>query len=221
MVWTALGQPASALVRTITVLVIACPHALGLAIPLVVSIATERAARGGILITDRMALEAMRTVDTVLFDKTGTLTEGRPVVTERRSPSAVPTRTTLLGLAAAAESESEHPLAKAIVGAARERGIDVPTRHGLHRLAGGRGHGAGRRAAASRSVARRCCRTHGLEPLAEAHEWQARGADRAARAGGRTRIGGRSEPGRQGAGRVAGGRRRPARARSPGRDDHR
>ena len=76
-----LGLPDEAVVRTITVLVIACPHALGLAIPLVVSIATERAARGGVLIKDRLALECMRTVDTVLFDKTGTLTKGRPTVT--------------------------------------------------------------------------------------------------------------------------------------------
>lgn len=79
--WSVLGVPDSALIRTITVLVIACPHALGLAIPLVVSIATERAAQGGVLIKDRMALEAMRTVDTILFDKTGTLTKGQPVVT--------------------------------------------------------------------------------------------------------------------------------------------
>src|SRR5690606_35121854 len=79
-VWLAFGTPASAVVRVITVLVIACPHALGLAIPLVVSIATERAARGGVLITDRRALERMRTVDTVLFDKTGTLTRGEPVL---------------------------------------------------------------------------------------------------------------------------------------------
>ena len=66
VVWTAIGLPDEAVVRTITVLVIACPHALGLAIPLVVSIATERAARGGVLIKDRLALESMRTVDTVL-----------------------------------------------------------------------------------------------------------------------------------------------------------
>jgi Cu2+-exporting ATPase len=72
--WTVLGTPEFAVVRVITVLVIACPHALGLAIPLVVSIATERAARGGVLIKDRLALERMRTVDAVLFDKTGTLT---------------------------------------------------------------------------------------------------------------------------------------------------
>ena len=79
--WSLLGQPDEAVVRTITVLVIACPHALGLAIPLVVSIATERAARGGVLIKDRLALESMRTVGAVLFDKTGTLTKGEPTVT--------------------------------------------------------------------------------------------------------------------------------------------
>ena len=81
VVWSLLGQPDDAVVRTITVLVIACPHALGLAIPLVVSIATERAARGGVLIKDRLALESMRTVGAVLFDKTGTLTKGEPTVT--------------------------------------------------------------------------------------------------------------------------------------------
>ena len=82
VVWgSARGQPEEAVIRTITVLVIACPHALGLAIPLVVSIATERAARGGVLIKDRLALESMRTVGAVLFDKTGTLTKGEPTVT--------------------------------------------------------------------------------------------------------------------------------------------
>ncbi|MCW2682355.1 MAG: copper-translocating P-type ATPase, partial [Blastococcus sp.] len=80
VVWSVLGTPESALVRVITVLVIACPHALGLAIPLVVSIATERAARGGVLVKDRAALERMRTIDTVLFDKTGTLTKGEPAL---------------------------------------------------------------------------------------------------------------------------------------------
>src|SRR5690606_27770257 len=69
VVWTAIGMPDDAVVRTITVLVIACPHALGLAIPLVVAIATERAARSGVLVKDRLSLEAMRTVDAVLFDK--------------------------------------------------------------------------------------------------------------------------------------------------------
>ncbi|WP_230671629.1 copper-translocating P-type ATPase [Rathayibacter sp. Leaf248] len=112
VVWVALGMPDTALVRTVSVLVIACPHALGLAIPLVVSIATEKAARAGILVTDRAALEAMRTVDTVLFDKTGTLTLGRPeVVDVLGAPES-------LALAAAVESDSEHPLAAAIVRAA-------------------------------------------------------------------------------------------------------
>ncbi|MDK9345291.1 HAD-IC family P-type ATPase [Propionibacterium freudenreichii] len=88
LVWSLLGQPSDAVVRTITVLVIACPHALGLAIPLVVSIATERAARGGVLVKDRLALESMRTVDTVLFDKTGTLTRGEPALTAVEAAAA-------------------------------------------------------------------------------------------------------------------------------------
>ncbi|MEY9211941.1 heavy metal translocating P-type ATPase [Thermobifida halotolerans] len=123
--WFLLGLPGDALTRTITVLVIACPHALGLAIPLVVSIATERAARGGVLIKDRMALENMRTADTVLFDKTGTLTKGSPTVT-RVAAAAGHDEEEVLALAAAAETDSEHPLAKAIAAAARHRGVDVP-----------------------------------------------------------------------------------------------
>lgn len=124
IVWTAIGMPDSAVVRTITVLVIACPHALGLAIPLVVSIATERAARGGVLIKDRLALESMRNIDTVLFDKTGTLTKGEPTVTAIE-PDAGHSETEVLALAAAAEAASEHPLAKAIVGAASHRGLPL------------------------------------------------------------------------------------------------
>ncbi|RKS09163.1 Cu2+-exporting ATPase [Nocardiopsis sp. Huas11] len=124
-VWTLLGTPDEALVRTITVLVIACPHALGLAIPLVVSIATERAARGGVLIKDRLALESTRTADTVLFDKTGTLTKGEPTVTHVEH-AAGRTGDEVLALAAAVEADSEHPLAKAIVRAAHDRGLDVP-----------------------------------------------------------------------------------------------
>ncbi|GAA4522308.1 heavy metal translocating P-type ATPase [Nonomuraea ferruginea] len=125
VVWALVGLPDSGIVRTITVLVIACPHALGLAIPLVVSIATERAARGGVLVKDRLALESMRTVDAVLFDKTGTLTKGEPTVTGIE-PVGGRGADEVLALAAAAESDSEHPLAKAIVGAARTRGLDVP-----------------------------------------------------------------------------------------------
>ncbi|MGJ9412840.1 heavy metal translocating P-type ATPase [Aeromicrobium sp. CF4.19] len=126
-VWALLGQPDNGVVRTITVLVIACPHALGLAIPLVISISTERAARGGVLVKDRLAMESMRTVDTVLFDKTGTLTKGEPTVT-----AVAPAEHTsldedgLLTLAAAAEADSEHPLARAIVRAASDRGLHVP-----------------------------------------------------------------------------------------------
>jgi P-type Cu2+ transporter len=125
VVWGILGQPEDAVIRTITVLVIACPHALGLAIPLVVSIATERAARGGVLIKDRLALESMRTVGAVLFDKTGTLTKGEPTVTAMATTGAR-TENELLAIAAAAESDSEHPLARAIVEAAHRRGLTVP-----------------------------------------------------------------------------------------------
>ncbi|WP_216694754.1 heavy metal translocating P-type ATPase [Dietzia psychralcaliphila] len=123
--WQLLGNSEQAVARAVTVLVIACPHALGLAIPLVVSIATERAARGGVLITDRLALEGMRTVDVVLFDKTGTLTKGAPAVT---GVEAVPgwTHDEVVRLSAAAESDSEHPLARAIVASAGDRELEVP-----------------------------------------------------------------------------------------------
>jgi Cu2+-exporting ATPase len=117
LVWALLGRLDDAVTRTVTVLVIACPHALGLAIPLVIAISTERAARAGILIKDRLALEQMRTVDVVLFDKTGTLTKGEPAVVDVATSDGVD-RDELLGLAAAIESESEHPIARAIVRAA-------------------------------------------------------------------------------------------------------
>ena len=116
-VWLALGEPDQAIERTVTVLVIACPHALGLAIPLVIAIATGLAARNGILVKDRLALERMRTVDTVLFDKTGTLTKGEPTVSGVAAVDGDTDR--LLRLAAAVEADSEHPLARAIVAAAR------------------------------------------------------------------------------------------------------
>src|SRR5699024_1298182 len=102
LVWSLAGSADIELQRVITVLVIACPHALGLAIPLVVAISTERAARGGVLVKDRAALERMRTVDTVLFDKTGTLTSGEHAVTG--VTSAVHDEREVLALAAAAES---------------------------------------------------------------------------------------------------------------------
>ncbi|WP_290805432.1 heavy metal translocating P-type ATPase [Herbiconiux sp.] len=125
LVWTLVGSPDDAVIRTITVLVIACPHALGLAIPLVVSIATERAAKAGILVKDRLALETMRTVDTVLFDKTGTLTMGRPAVVTVIAADGHD-EAEVLALAAAAEGDSEHPLGRAIVVAARMRELAIP-----------------------------------------------------------------------------------------------
>lgn len=171
--WSIWGTPENALIRTITVLVIACPHALGLAIPLVVSISTERAAKAGVLVKDRMALEQMRTVDAVLFDKTGTLTRGEPVVTHLRAASG--SEDDLLALAAAVEADSQHPLARAIVGAAADRGVRVPraedfrssTAVGVSGLVDGR-----RIAVGGPSL----LREHGLSPLPDAAAWEGGGA---------------------------------------------
>ena len=121
--WAILDDPDQAVTRTVSVLVIACPHALGLAIPLVVSISTGMAARNGILVKDRLALERMREIDVILFDKTGTLTKGSHTVTGVAAVDGDEDR--LLVLAAAAEADSEHPLARAIVEAARTRS-DIP-----------------------------------------------------------------------------------------------
>lgn len=135
IVWTLLGSVPEAVTRTVTVLVIACPHALGLAIPLVIAISTEQAARAGVLIKNRMALERMRTVDVVLFDKTGTLTMGEPGLLDvATAPGTEPDA--LLALAAAVESDSEHPVARAIVRAARDRGIAVTTATNFNSLTG-------------------------------------------------------------------------------------
>ncbi len=119
VVWSIIGSPSDAVVRTVTVLVIACPHALGLAIPLVIAISTEQAAQSGVLIKERMALERMRTIDAVLFDKTGTLTEGAHAVTGVATVEGI-SEGQLLAVAAAAEADSEHPLARAIVKAAED-----------------------------------------------------------------------------------------------------
>jgi len=131
--WSALGETGEAVERAVTVLVISCPHALGLAIPLVIAISTGVAARAGILVKDRLALERMRTVDTVLFDKTGTLTRGAPVVREVVGVG-VP-REEVLHLAAAVEASSEHPLARAIVDAARADG-EITTASAFRSTAG-------------------------------------------------------------------------------------
>ncbi len=122
--WTLAGRSDDAVVRTVTVLVIACPHALGLAIPLVISISSALAARAGILIKDRLALERMRTIDTVLFDKTGTLTRGQHAVTGVTGLGLAEAE--VLRLAAGVEADSEHPLARAIVAAAKASGEVAP-----------------------------------------------------------------------------------------------
>ncbi|MGH2731452.1 MAG: heavy metal translocating P-type ATPase [Actinomycetota bacterium] len=120
IVWSLLGSVDDGVVRTVTVLVIACPHALGLAIPLVVSLSTALSARAGILVKDRLALERMRSVDAILFDKTGTLTKGRHALAGVAGAGLEEDE--VLRLAGGVEADSEHPLARAIVAAARQRG---------------------------------------------------------------------------------------------------
>ena len=135
VVWTALGQPEEALIRTATVLVIACPHALGLAIPLVVAISTTLGARNGLLVKDRLALERAREVKVVIFDKTGTLTRGEPVVAGIVAAPGLD-EDALLALTAAVETDSEHPLARAVVRAAGERRLPPRGASAFESLAG-------------------------------------------------------------------------------------
>ena len=120
--WWLSGDKEHALIRTATVLIIACPHALGLAIPLVIAIATSLGARNGLLVKDRLALERARNLDIVIFDKTGTLTRGAPAVSDVAAAHGI-TEGDLIGQAAAVESSSEHPFAKAIVAEAKRRGV--------------------------------------------------------------------------------------------------
>ncbi|BCB90377.1 copper-translocating P-type ATPase [Phytohabitans suffuscus] len=139
--WWATGDLDEAVVRTVTVLVIACPHALGLAIPLVIALSTAVSAKAGILVKDRLALERMRTVDTVLFDKTGTLTKGAHKVTDVAGDPDT------LRLAAGVEADSEHPLARAIVAAADEPAAATDFRsltgRGVRATIGGTGYAVG------------------------------------------------------------------------------
>jgi len=134
LVWWSLGHVGAAVERTVTVLVIACPHALGLAIPLVIALSTAVSAKAGILIKDRLALERMRTIDVVLFDKTGTLTRGAHVVTGVAAAAGF-SDDDVLSLAGGVESDSEHPLARAIVSVARQRGR-IATGSGFRSLPG-------------------------------------------------------------------------------------
>ena len=120
--WWLAGDKEHALIRTATVLIIACPHALGLAIPLVIAISTSIGAQNGLLVKDRLALERARNLDMVIFDKTGTLTRGSPALSEiATAPGG--NENNLLADAAAVEANSEHPLAKAIVNEAKRRGL--------------------------------------------------------------------------------------------------
>lgn len=126
IVWTLLGAPGAFTVeRVVTVLVIACPHALGLAIPLVIAISTTLGARNGLLVRHRRALEEARRLDAVVFDKTGTLTRGEFRVVEI-TPRAPLTEAEALRLAAAVEHDSEHAIAQGIVKSAEERGLTLP-----------------------------------------------------------------------------------------------
>jgi Cu2+-exporting ATPase len=126
VVWLAVGAPIEfAIERLVTVLVIACPHALGLAIPLVIAISTTLGARSGLLVRDRRGLEEARLLDVIVFDKTGTLTLGEYRVVALRTLGGL-SESDALRLAAAVEQDSEHPVARAIVASARERGLDLP-----------------------------------------------------------------------------------------------
>ncbi|MFJ5958178.1 copper-translocating P-type ATPase [Paenarthrobacter sp. NPDC092416] len=176
--WTLLGSLPEAVTRMVTVLVIACPHALGLAIPLVIAISTEQAARAGVLIKDRIALERMRTIDVVLFDKTGTLTKGEPEVSSTATSDGDGTDD-LLALAAAVESDSEHPVARAIVRAAHHKGLQLPNATGFTSMTG-RGVRAtidGRTVQVGGPALLRELRLTEPESLAAAtREWMGRGA---------------------------------------------
>ncbi|WP_254766028.1 heavy metal translocating P-type ATPase [Salinilacihabitans rarus] len=126
LAWTAAaGFGLTTVERVVTVLVIACPHALGLAVPLVVAINTTMAANNGMLVRDRIAMEEARNLDTIVFDKTGTLTEGEQGVVDVATTGEWD-EDELLAVMAAAEGDSEHVIAAAIREAARERGLSVP-----------------------------------------------------------------------------------------------
>jgi Cu2+-exporting ATPase len=134
--WFLAGQAASFVIeRVVTVLVIACPHALGLAIPLVVAISTTLGARSGLLVRDRRGLEEAHNVTAVFFDKTGTLTRGESRVVEITARDGIG-QDEALALAAAVERDSEHTIARGIVKSAEERGLSIPTAEGFQAVPG-------------------------------------------------------------------------------------
>ena len=133
--WWFSGDNEHALIRTATVLIIACPHALGLAIPLVIAISTSLGAQNGLLVKDRLALELARSLDMVIFDKTGTLTRGSPALA---GVVAAPgsNESDLVAHAASVEANSEHPLAKAVVAEAKRRNLPMLQATGFEALPG-------------------------------------------------------------------------------------
>jgi Cu2+-exporting ATPase len=136
IVWQLLGAPIDfSIVRVVTVLVIACPHALGLAVPLVVAISTTLGAQNGLLVRDRRGLEEARNMDTVIFDKTGTLTLGEFRVVDTATADGT-SEQEALRIAAGVESESEHPIARGIVKTAEDRGLELPSADGFRALTG-------------------------------------------------------------------------------------
>ncbi|EIM00610.1 heavy metal translocating P-type ATPase [Rhodanobacter thiooxydans] len=134
--WWAVGATLDfTIMRVVTVLVIACPHALGLAVPLVTAISTTIGAQNGLLVRDRRGLEEARNLDIVVFDKTGTLTLGSHRVVSMAVEDGV-TEDDALRLAAAVEGDAEHPIANALTTSAKERGLDVPAAAGFESMAG-------------------------------------------------------------------------------------
>ena len=134
--WLAAGADAAfAIERLVTVLVIACPHALGLAVPLVIAISTTLGARNGLLVRDRRGLEEARLLTMVVFDKTGTLTLGEHRVVGMCTAGEL-TEAEALRLAAALEQDAEHPVARAVVASARERGLEIPRASGFEAIPG-------------------------------------------------------------------------------------
>lgn len=137
VVWLWLGKGAAfAIERMVTVMVTACPHALGVAIPLVVAISTAISARKGLLIRNRTAFEEARKITAMVFDKTGTLTEGAFGVTRVKVLGTDLDEATLLGLTAALEQQSQHPIAQGIVREAHQRGLALPASEGFQSLTG-------------------------------------------------------------------------------------
>lgn len=134
-VWLLIADPAFAVERMVAVLVIACPHALGLAIPLVASISTTKAARNGFLVKQRLSLEAARNINVVLFDKTGTLTKGEFGI-DAIVPIGQENETEVLQYAASVDSQSEHPIARATVAEAKKRNLAMLPIKNFQRIAG-------------------------------------------------------------------------------------